>query len=374
MVGALLAEGRIVDAAHRGREPDAALLVEHAVVVVGALAPDLLLAPVGRGRGRLGCGRGMEGRPERFGCVWVRDRHLEECHLVRLRIEDRHLVARVLGRAIERSVGVDGGIAPVRGDEIVDELLLGPPLPGRDDDVALDAGRPLRLAFGQLALGDAVGPITEILEGDAAELSSQPVHHELAGLAGGDAAHPRLRARLELTERGGDRARRLLAELMAADAVDVAHALAPQIAGDVRGDVGSAAEILLGRHLHHRVPVDGGIVMRRRRLARGRHGREVEELAGLCAHLGRIDEPIAAHPHLIVHIAREVGDDVAPLVVGHDHLGEPGGQLRRLRDYPHTGLGPCGPPHHATDVVVVDGDNRLLGCRRRGSRSGEQGR
>ena len=42
-----------------------------------------------------------------------------------------------------------------------------------------------------------------------------------------DAAHPRLLARLELAERGRDRARRFLPELMAADAVDVTHALAP---------------------------------------------------------------------------------------------------------------------------------------------------
>ena len=67
------------------------------------------------------------------------------------------------------------------------KLLLRAPLPRRDDDVAFDALRPLRLVRGQLALGHAIGPIAEILERHAAELSGNAVHHELAGLSGGDA-------------------------------------------------------------------------------------------------------------------------------------------------------------------------------------------
>jgi len=57
-----------------------------------------------------------------------------------------------------------------------------------------------RLALRQLALGDAVGPVAEILERHPAELSGNTVDHELAGLPGGDAAHPRFGARLELAE------------------------------------------------------------------------------------------------------------------------------------------------------------------------------
>jgi hypothetical protein len=48
-----------------------------------------------------------------------------------------------------------------------------------------------------------------------------------SGLSGGDAAHPRVRTCLEVAELRRDGARRFLAELMAADAVDVTHALAP---------------------------------------------------------------------------------------------------------------------------------------------------
>ena len=75
MVGALLAEVRVVRAAHGGREPDPPLLVEHAVVVVGLGVPDLLLAPVGRRRQRLVAG-GVSG-PERLRRVGITHRHLE---------------------------------------------------------------------------------------------------------------------------------------------------------------------------------------------------------------------------------------------------------------------------------------------------------
>ena len=92
----------------------------------------------------------------------------------------------------------------------MDKGLFCAPLPRRDDDVALDALRPRRLALRQLALGDAVGPFAEILERHAAELSGNPVDHELAGLPGGDAAHPRVRASLELAELRWNGARRFL--------------------------------------------------------------------------------------------------------------------------------------------------------------------
>ena len=241
----------------------------------------------------------------------------------------------------------------------MDKRLLRAPLPRRDDDVALDALRPRRLVLGQLALGDAVGPIAEILERHAAELSGNPVRHELAGLSGGDAAHPRVRTGLELAELRRDGARRFLPELMAADAVDVTHALAPGLARDVLRDIGRAAEILLRRHFHHRVPVDRRIILRRRPLVGRRHRREIELLAGLGAHLRRVHQPIAAHPDLIVRI-RQVRDDVAALIVGDDDLGIFGRQLGRLRDDPDPGFRAARTGDHAADVVIVDRDRRLL--------------
>ena len=129
MIRALLAEGRVLGAAHRRREPHPALPVEHAVVVVSALAPDLLVAPIGRGRRRRRRGREMERRSERFRRVRIETGHLKERHLVRLRVEDRNVVARVFGRAVEQAVGVDGWLAPVRRDQVVEEGLFCAPLP-----------------------------------------------------------------------------------------------------------------------------------------------------------------------------------------------------------------------------------------------------
>ena len=183
MVRPLPAVSRIFDAAHRRRQPHAALLVEHAVVIVGPLAPDLLFTPIGRGADRIEHGRAMERRAERLRRIGIGDRHLGERHLVRLRIEDRHVVGRVFVRAVQRAVGVDRRIAPVRGNQIVDEMLLRRPFPRRDDDVALDACRPRRFGLRQLALGDPVGPVAEIFERHAAELAGEPIYHPFAGLA-----------------------------------------------------------------------------------------------------------------------------------------------------------------------------------------------
>src|SRR3954452_20946245 len=73
MVRALFAEIRIFNAAHRRREPHPALAVEHAVVIVGALAPDFPLAPVGRSADRIDGGIGVQRRSKRFRRIRVGD-------------------------------------------------------------------------------------------------------------------------------------------------------------------------------------------------------------------------------------------------------------------------------------------------------------
>ena len=47
VLGALLAEIRVLGAAHRGRQPEAALLVEHRIVIVDLGVVELLLTPIG---------------------------------------------------------------------------------------------------------------------------------------------------------------------------------------------------------------------------------------------------------------------------------------------------------------------------------------
>ena len=327
------------------------LPVEHGVVVVGLGVPQNLVAPIGRRRGRLD--RAGVARSERNRHARIGHRHLEVRHLVGLRVEHRHVVGRIFRRAVERTVGVDRRIAPIRRDQIVQILVGRRPVPGGDDEIALDAGRARRLVLRQFALGDAVGPVAEILVRRAAELTGDAVGHHLAGLAGGDAALPCLGAGVELAELRRDRARGLLAELMTTDAIGVVHLPDPVFARDVLRDVGRAAEILGRRKLHHRVPVDRRVVVRGRGRARRSDRRQIELLAGLGAHLRRVDEPIAAHPDLIV-CGRQVGDDVAALVVGDDALGVAGRQIGGFRDHPDAGFRPLRAAHHAADVVGVD--------------------
>src|SRR3954465_5156926 len=134
-------------------------------------------------------------------------------------------------------------------------LVGGRPVPGGDDDVALDAGRPRWLRLRQLALGDAVGPLAEIFIRHAAELAGDAVRHHLPRLAGGDAALPRLFAGVELAELPRDRPRRLLAELMTTDTIGIVHLPDPVFPRNVLRNVGAAAEVLGRRNLHHRIPV-----------------------------------------------------------------------------------------------------------------------
>src|SRR5690349_5647365 len=126
----------------------------------------------------------------------------------------------------------------------MDEMFLSSPLPRGDDNIALNADRTLRLVLRQLTGGHSIGPVAKIFEWYAAELSGKAVHHPFARLAGGNTTHPRLFAGLELPERCRDGAGRFLAKLMASDAIDVVHALAPDVLRDLLWNVGAAAEIL----------------------------------------------------------------------------------------------------------------------------------
>ena len=145
--GSFLAEVRIVDAAHRRRQPQPALLVEHRIVIVRSAIPDLLLAPIGRRRQRLHRRRGMQWRSKHFRHCRILHRQLEVRNLVRLRVEDRNIVSRVFRRAKQRTVSVDGRITAIRGNQIVEILVGDGPFPRRDDDIALFSFRPRRLVL-----------------------------------------------------------------------------------------------------------------------------------------------------------------------------------------------------------------------------------
>ena len=191
-------------------------------------------------------------------------------------------------------------------------------------------------------------------------MAGKPVDHPFAGLARGDAAHPRLLAGFEFAERRRDRAGGFLAKLVAANEVDVVHPLAPDFRGDFFWDVAAAAEILGRRKLHHGEPVERGIVVCRGRLIRRRHRRKAKLLAGLRAQFGRIHQAIAADPHLVVHLRRQVWNHKAALLVRDNDLGEFGRQFGGLSDNPNARFGAARPAHYTADAVIIDGCGCLL--------------
>ena len=217
--------------------------------------------------------------------------------------------------------------------------------------------RPRRLRMGQLALGDAVRPVREVSEGRAAEVLDELVEHLFAGLPGLDAAEPRFFGSIELAQRIRyvlrERARGKLAQLMAADAAVVLHRVEPVALGYLGGNCALAAELARLRNLHHRIPIDRRIVLRRGRLVRRHHRLQIEILAGRGFDLRRIDQPVAAHPDVVIGF-RQIGQHVTSLIVGDDHSGEPGGKIRGFRDHPDAGFRPLRAGDHAADIIVVD--------------------
>ena len=105
--------------------------------------------------------------------------------------------------------------------------------------------------------------------------------------------------------------------------------------------------------------MDGRIVFSSRSCGRRRDGFEVEDLPGYSSNFRRIDQPVAAHPYTVIGFG-QIGDDVAPLIVGDYDLGELGGQVGGFRDHPDAGFRTVSAGDHAADVVVVDA-NRCAG-------------
>ena len=177
-------------------------------------------------------------RSERDRRIFVTHRRGEDGRRVLDRIEDRDVARAVFRRTEQRTVGVDRRIAAVAGDQVVQILLLVHPVAQRDDDVALHALRTLRLLRGVFALGDALGPIAEIFELAAAQETGGEADHLHARLARLDAAQPRIGMHAVLLgqELLGDRARRELAELMAAHAAIALDGVEINFLRDVRGE------------------------------------------------------------------------------------------------------------------------------------------
>src|SRR6516162_2232618 len=73
-----------------------------------------------------------------------------------------------------------------------------------------------------------------------------------------------------------------------------------------------------------------------RRTRRGCRG-EIEPLTRLCPHLRRVDQPVATHPDIVIGL-RQVRQQIAALIVGHDYATELRRQLGCLGDDPNPRL------------------------------------
>ena len=138
--------------------------------------------------------------------------------------------------------------------------------------------------------------------------------------------------------------------------------------------VAGAGKFAGGGDLEQRIPVDAGIIFRRRGGVRRRDRREIHELAGRALNFRQIDQPITTHPEAVVGLGK-IGNDIAAALIGHHHFGKFGGEVGRLRDHPDAGLGPGRSSDDATEIAVADVDCWAgLICPRRDHRHGHQRR
>ena len=103
------------------RGPDTGLAVHREAVRAGLAGPDRFLAPVRRRlrRRRVGRARGLR----------IANRQLHLAGGMARRVDGRHVVGALFERAVDRPVGVHGGIALVGRDFIVGIRLLDRPSP-----------------------------------------------------------------------------------------------------------------------------------------------------------------------------------------------------------------------------------------------------
>ena len=352
MTRPLTAERRRLVGSDACGDPYPRLPIHREAVRVGLARPDHIFAPVGRRLERLGLGfaRGLG----------IADRQLDHARLVGLWIDHRQVVVCCFERAVNRAVRIDGGIALVRRNLVVQIRLRVRPVPHRHDDVAFLAGGSRRSNARNLAPGNPVGPVGKHGQRALAPHLSDSGAHGPAGLSRLDATIPGIDRLGEGAEALRDLTGRLVAKLVAARAPvgvdDVADPLALALDGG-RDAVAAGActgEVTRRRHLQERQPVLGRVVAGGRLCVGRPNGRQRQHAARRRFDLGRIHQAIAPHPDVVVG-ARQIRHEESTLVIGHDRLDQARREFRRFGDDPDPRLRPVRPRDNAPDVIVVDG-------------------
>ena len=271
MIRARPAPVGVVPAAHPGGDPHPAQFVQHGVVHVGPGIPDGFIAPI------RGFRRGRTGDGARLGV------HHGQWNLVQGVIdgvEHRQVVGAFFQGTVDFAIGVDGGVAPVGGDQVMEIGGGIGPVPLGDDHVALQSLGPRRRRR-QFAGGDAVGPVGEHADGAFHSQAGQGADHGFSGLTGQDAARPGISGGIITAEQGREFPCRFIAHLMTAQAAaggDQADKvrLVLDVGADAVARRTGAGEFAPGRHFQQGVPVAGRVVLRCRRFIGGGHRREVQ--------------------------------------------------------------------------------------------------
>src|SRR3989442_2319740 len=130
MARAFFTERWIFARADSGGNPDSTLRIEHRIVDIGLAVPDGFVPPIRRRRRNLVvCARwslriaNWHSKLIRYSAHWI---------------EDRQIINAEFGSAVDGSIGVQCGIALIRGDLIVQICLRVGPVPLGNDDVPLD--------------------------------------------------------------------------------------------------------------------------------------------------------------------------------------------------------------------------------------------
>ena len=93
--------------------------------------------------------------------------------------------------------------------------------------------------------------------------------------------------------------------------------------------------------------------MRGLRFARCGNRGDIHIAAWRTSRLRGIGKAIAACPHIVIRLG-QIGQHIAPLIVGHDDFDVTNIEIICLCNHPDTGFGSIGSAYDATNIVRID--------------------